>query len=119
MTTMRSPRNSALLAPLLGLAVTLSGCAANQSGGESLVQGMEPQARTAAQERAATDLNCGATEILGAEHGNLSDPYALKRVVYRVQVTGCGLRTVYSVACVHRSVCSAISEGGTVERVPK
>lgn len=89
--------------------------------GDEVVAALEPQARAAAQDRASTDLGCASTqtEILGQEHGDLNDIYALRRVVYKVRVTGCGLRTVYSVACVPNSVCSAISEGGVVERVPK
>jgi hypothetical protein len=108
-------RHGLALAALLALAA----CQSSPSQTQDTVKAMEPQAMAAAEERATTDLNCGAitTQVLSSEHGNLGDPYGLRRVVYRVQATGCGMRVNYSVACSVKSVCSALSEGGMVERV--
>jgi hypothetical protein len=85
---------------------------------EGMVDKLEPQAIEAAIDRARTDLNCGAVKptVLSREHGDLSNQYNLHRVLYRIEVTGCKLSTIYSVACVPNAVCSAISESGTVQR---
>jgi hypothetical protein len=93
--------------------LTLAACSSDPSRQEDQVKAMEPQARAAAQERATTDMSCGtiATEVLSNEHGNLGDAYSLRRIVYRVQATGCGLRGNYSVACSVNSMCSAMSDG--------
>jgi|SRR5688572_17483368 hypothetical protein len=110
-----SSRTCLLVAALL----TLPACESTPRKIEDQVKAMEPKARAAAEERATTDLNCGAisTQVLSEEHGDLGNAYSLKRVVYRVQATGCGLRTIYSVACSVNSMCGAMSEGGMVERV--
>jgi hypothetical protein len=115
-TTVGSRCRSAL-AMTIGL-VPLLGCY-NPERLERLVTSMEPIAVEAAVDRARTDLNCGAvkTAVLSREHGDLGNQYDLTRVVYRIEATGCHLRTVYSVACVPNAVCSAISEKGAVERV--
>jgi hypothetical protein len=109
---------AARLVPILGL-LALAGCGSSANTTEEHVKEMEPQAEAAAQERAATDLACGAisTQILEREHGDLSGAYGLKRVVYLIQATGCGMRARYSVACSVKSVCSALSDGGVIERV--
>lgn len=106
------------LLPATVALMTLAACATRQNQ-EDQVKALEPRALAAAQERAATDLNCGAakTEVLSTDHGDLSSLYGLRRVVFRVQATGCGLRTTYSVACAVNSMCNAMSEGGMVERV--
>jgi hypothetical protein len=103
---------------LVTAAFALAGCQ-TPAQTKDQVKAIEPQARAAAAERATTDLNCSAinTQVLNSDHGDLSDPYALKRVVYRVQATGCSLRATYSVACTTSGMCSAMSEGGVVERV--
>ena len=104
------------LAMTIGL-LPLAACKTPQQQ-EAMVQAMQPMAIDAAKDRARTDLNCQAlqTAVLSTEHGDLGDQYSLHRVVYRVEVKGCRLRTVYSVACVPNAVCSAISESGTVDR---
>jgi hypothetical protein len=98
--------------------VALAACTTDPARQQDQVKAMEPQARAAAQERATTDTGCGAvsSQIMSNEHGNLGDAYSLRRVVYRVQVTGCGMRSNYAVACVIGSMCSAMSDGD-VERV--
>jgi hypothetical protein len=98
--------------------LALAACSANPTKQQDQVKAMEPQAQAAALDRATTDTGCGAVtgQVLSNEHGNLNDAYSLKRVVYRVQVTGCGMRSNYSVACVIGSLCSAMSDGD-VERV--
>jgi hypothetical protein len=92
--------------------VLLAGCASPERQ-QDMVNKLEPQAIEAAVDRARTDLNCGAVKpnVLSREHGDLGNQYDLHRVVYRIEVTGCKLRTMYSVACVPNAVCSAISEG--------
>jgi hypothetical protein len=99
--------------------LALAACGSTPRTTAEIVQAMEPQAQAAAQERAASDLACGAisTQIVDREHGDLTGVYGLKRVVYRIQATGCGMRANYSVACSVNSVCSALSDGGVVERV--
>jgi hypothetical protein len=95
----------------------LPGCS-NPERQQAMVDKLEPQAVEAAIERARTDLNCGAVKpnVLARQHGDLGSHYDLHRVVYRIEVTGCKLSTIYSVACVPNAVCSAISESGTVQR---
>jgi hypothetical protein len=104
------------LAMMIG-SLPLAGCKTPQQQ-EEMVQTMQPMAVEAAKDRARTDLNCQAlqTAVLSTEHGDLGNQYNLHRVVYRVEVKGCRLKTVYSVACVPNAVCSAISESGTVDR---
>ena len=99
------------------IGVLLAGCASPERQ-QDMVNKLEPQAVEAAVDRARTDLNCGAVKpnVLAREHGDLGNQYNLHRVVYRIEVTGCKLSTVYSVACVPNAVCSAISESGTVQR---
>jgi hypothetical protein len=98
----------------------LAACTTDPAKQEDQVKALEPQALAAAQERAVTDLNCGAAkgQILSSDHGDLGNAYGLRSVNFRVQVTGCGLRTTYAVRCVVHSMCGAMSEGATVERVP-
>jgi hypothetical protein len=105
---------------MLGVAIVvlqLGGCASPERQ-QGMVDKIEPQAIEAAIDRARTDLNCGAVKpaVLSREHGDLGNQYNLHRVVYRIEVTGCKLSTIYSVACVPNAVCSAISESGTVQR---
>lgn len=104
-----------MLALTIGM---LAGCH-NPERLQGLVDTMEPLAVEAAVDRARTDLNCPTikTSVLSREHGDLGNQYNLHRVVYRVETTGCKLTTVYSVACVPNAVCSAISEGGSIQRV--
>lgn len=115
-TTMGSLRLAAL-ATALGLLLVLAGCS-NPERLQGMVDKMEPLAIEAALERARTDLNCGAvkTTVLSREHGDLANQYNVHRVIYRVEASGCRLKTIYSVACVPNAVCSAISESGTVQR---
>ena len=103
---------------LAAVLLALAACAPDPAKVQQEVQAMEPQARAAAQERAQTDLNCGAikTDVLSVDDKDLGNAYALNRIVYRVQTTGCGQRTTYSVAC-NKSVCSAMSDGSMIERV--
>jgi len=110
-----SPR--LMLAALVGL-LALTACRSTPEGVQQMAQAMEPLAIDAAKERAQSDLNCAAlkTTVLSRETGGISSEYDLHRVVYRVETSGCRLRTVYSVACTPKGVCSAISESGTVER---
>ncbi len=107
-----------VLATLIGL-LALFACRSSPEGVQQMAQSMEPLAIDAAKERAQTDLNCSAlkTTVLSRQTGDISSEYDLHRVVYRVETSGCRLRTVYSVACVPKGVCSAISESGTVERM--
>ena len=101
----------------VAIGVLLAGCVTPKQQQDMVTQ-LEPQAVEAAIDRARTDLNCGAVKpnVLSREHGDLSTHYNLHRVVYRIEVTGCKLSTIYSVACVPNAVCSAISESGTVQR---
>jgi hypothetical protein len=119
MTSSNSIAEASLRCTQFAALLMLAACASNPGQTQDQVKAMEPQARAAAEERATTDLNCGAisTQVLSSEHGNLNDAYSLRRVVYRVQATGCGMRVNYSVACSVKSVCSALSEGGMIERV--
>jgi hypothetical protein len=106
-----------MLAALIGL-LALTACRSTPQGVQEMAQSMEPLAIAAAKERAQTDLNCAAlkTNVLSRETGGISSEYDLHRVVYRIETSGCRLRTVYAVACTPKGVCSAISEGGTIER---
>jgi hypothetical protein len=104
---------------MLLIAALAAGCQVPQAKVQSDVNAMEPAAVAAAQERARTDLDCGAvqTEVLSREVPPSQTLYSLARYVYRIQAQGCGRRTVFSVACVTNSPCSAMSESGTIERV--
>jgi hypothetical protein len=84
---------------------------------EEIVRSMEPQAIDAAKERGKQDLNCPtvATTVLGREHGDMTEQTSLQRVVYRIETRGCGRKTTLAVACVPKSTCSALAEGGMVE----
>ena len=104
---------------MLLVAALAAGCQIPASRVESSVTAMEPTAVEAAQERARTDLNCGAvqTEVLSRDVPPNQTLYTLQRYVYRIQAQGCGRKTVFSVACVANSPCSAMSESGVIERV--
>jgi hypothetical protein len=80
---------------------------------------MQPGAIAAAEERARTDLDCGAltSKVLSSDHSQVRDAYSLRRILYRIEVQGCNRKTVFSVACSPKSPCSAMSESGLVERV--
>ena len=97
----------------------IAGCQIPAAKVQQDVSAMEPAAVIAAQERARTDLDCGAvkTAVLSREAPPSQTLYTLARYVYRIEAQGCGRRTVFSVACVVNSACSAMSESGTVERV--
>jgi hypothetical protein len=86
---------------------------------ERSVEDMQPAAIEAAQERARTDLDCSAVtgKVLSSDHSQVRDAYSLQRIVYRIEVQGCNRKTIFSVACVPKSPCSAMSESGLVERV--
>jgi hypothetical protein len=103
---------------LIGL-LWLFACQTSPEKVQEMVQSMEPLAIETAKERAQSDLNCSAlkTAVLSRDTGDISSEYDLHRVVYRVETSGCRLRTVYSVACTPKGVCSAISESGTIERL--
>jgi hypothetical protein len=96
----------------------LAGCASPASV-ERNVEDMQPAAIEAAQERARTDLDCGAVagKVLSSEHSQVRDAYSMQRIVYRIEVQGCNRKSVFSVACAPKSPCSAMSESGLVERV--
>lgn len=96
----------------------LAGCATPERV-QRQVQEMQPAAIAAAQERARTDLGCDvvAGKVLSSEHPPVRDAYGLQRILYRIEVQGCNRKTVFSVACAPDSQCSALSEGGMVERV--
>jgi hypothetical protein len=104
---------------MLLIAALAGGCQIPQARVEASAAAMEPAAVAAAQERARTDLDCGAvqTEVLSRDVPPNQTLYSLHRYVYRIQVQGCNRRTVLSVACVTNSPCSAMSESGIVERV--
>jgi len=99
--------------------VLLAGCQIPASKVEQSVNALEPAAVIAAQERARTDLDCGAvkTAVLSRDIPPNQTLYSLQRYVYRIEAQGCGRRTVFAVACVTNSPCSAMSESGIVERV--
>jgi hypothetical protein len=103
---------------LAGAALT-AGCQIPAASVEQSMSAMEPAAVSAAQERARTDLDCGAvkTTVLARESPPNQTLYTLARYVYRIEAQGCGRKTVFSVACVVNSPCSAMSESGIVERV--
>ena len=96
----------------------LAGCALPQSV-ERDAQAMQPAAIAAAEDRARTDLDCGAltSQVLSSDHSQVRDAYSLKRILYRIEVQGCNRKTVFAVACAPKSPCSAMSESGLVERV--
>jgi len=104
---------------VLALAALAAGCQIPAGRVEQSAKAMEPAAVAAAQERARTDLDCGAvqTEVLSRDVPPNQTLYSLERYVYRIQAQGCGRRTVFSVACVANSPCSAMSESGFIERV--
>ncbi|HZR03063.1 MAG TPA: hypothetical protein VFA81_07820 [Burkholderiales bacterium] len=96
----------------------LSSCATSQEAVQRRVAEMEPLAMQAARERGQTDLGCGGVQAKVAERevGDLARVQGLHRVVYRVDVAGCGRKSRYAVACTPNSVCSAMSDSGVVER---
>jgi hypothetical protein len=99
---------------LLALACAVLGaCAGTPQSNQDRVKAMEPEALAAAQERAQVDLGCATlrSTVVSTEHGDLSDAYGLRRAVYRVEATGCGMRARYAVACAVGSMCNAISDG--------
>jgi len=98
--------------------VPLAACKSSPQREQEIVQASEPGAVEAAQERARLDLNCPSiqTTILSREHGDITRPAALHRVVYRIEARGCRSRAVYMVACTPNTVCSAMTEGAGIER---
>ena len=104
---------------ILAAAVLTAGCQVPAARVEQNVSAMEPAAVSAAQERARTDLDCGAvkTTVLAREAPPNQTLYTLARYVYRIEAQGCGRKSVFSVACVANGPCSAMSESGIVERV--
>jgi len=96
---------------ILAAAVLTAGCQVPAARVEQNV--------SAAQERARTDLDCGAvkTTVLAREAPPNQTLYTLARYVYRIEAQGCGRKSVFSVACVANGPCSAMSESGIVERV--
>lgn len=102
---------------VLAMAGVLSACATKDEIRQR-VEAMEPDAQQAARERAQTDLNCAkmATRIVDRQVGELDRLQGLHRVVYQVEVSGCGHKSLYSVACSHKGLCSAMSDSGLVER---
>jgi hypothetical protein len=102
---------------ILIAAILLLGCATREDV-QKRVAAMEPKALEAARERAQSDLACGTirAELVDRQVGELDRLQGLHRVVYRIETTGCGRKSVYAVACIDKSVCSAMSDSGLVER---
>jgi hypothetical protein len=116
---MRTPAWRRLsVALVLTWLVALAACRNNPEKEREIVQELEPGAVAAAQERARLDLNCASvqTTILSREHGDITRPAALQRVVYQIEARGCRNRAVYMVACTPNTVCSAMTEGAGIER---
>ena len=99
-------------------AIALTACAPSPEQVEADVRMLEPRALAAAQERAQTDLNCGEvkTRVVSQDTTGMGNAYALDRIVYKIEATGCGLRTTYTAACT-KQVCSALSDGASIQRV--
>ena len=110
-------RGSRVAVALMVVSCALSACATKDEIRQR-VEAMEPDAQQAARERAQTDLNCAkmATRIVDRQVGELDRLQGLHRVVYQVEVSGCGHKSLYSVACSHKGLCSAMSDSGLVER---
>lgn len=104
---------------LAAAALLSAGCQIPTFKIEQSMSAVEPAAITAAQERARTDLDCGAvnTQVLSRDVPPNQTLYSLQRYVYRIEAQGCGRKSVFSVACAPGSPCSAMSESGIVERV--
>lgn len=111
---MRGSRVAIFLMVMVG---ALAACATKDDI-RKRVEAMEPDAQQAARERAQVDLNCGtmATRIVDRQVGELDRLQGLHRVVYRVEASGCGHKSLYAVACSHKGLCSAMSDSGLVER---
>lgn len=98
--------------------VCLMNACATKEDVRQRVAAMEPEALDAARERARSDLACGAVKarIVDRQVGELDRVQGLHRVVYRIEAAGCGRKSMYAVACTHKSMCSAMSDQGVVER---
>lgn len=103
---------------LLAVAASALGACATKDEIRQRVEAMEPEAQKAARERAQVDLNCGTmtTRIVDRQVGELDRLQGLHRVVYRIEASGCGRKSLYAVACSHNGLCSAMSDSGLVER---
>ena len=103
---------------LLAAPIALAACAPTPEQLENDVRALEPRALAAEQERAQADLNCGEvkTRVLSQDTSGMGNAYALDRIVYKIEATGCGLRTTYTSACT-KQVCSALSDGASIQRV--
>ena len=90
--------------PTVNVRTTLPGASPEQV--ERSVESMQPGAIAAAEERARTDLDCGAltSKVLSSDHSQVRDAYSLRRILYRIEVRGCNRKTVFSVACLHASM---------------
>lgn len=103
---------------LLAVAAGVLGACATKDEIRRRVEAMEPDAQQTARERAQVDLNCGTmtTRIIDRQVGELDRLQGLHRVVYRIEASGCGRKSLYAVACLHNGFCSAMSDSGLVER---
>ncbi len=106
------------LVVLATLLAPLAGCQIPNEKVERNAKSMEPLVLATAEERAKSDLSCGAVtaEIVARDIPKEQTAYSLQRTVYTVETQGCKRKTRYSVACVPGGPCSAMSESGLIEK---
>jgi hypothetical protein len=111
----------AALRRLMTLSVlTLAACqSVVPIGGTARLDAVEPNAISAAKDRARMDLGCEAdiaTKVMARE-GSEPGLYALDRDEYKIAATGCGKQILLTVACTRDRLCSALAEGAPVEAI--
>ena len=88
-------------------------------GGTARLDAVEPNAISAAKDRARMDLGCEADIATKVMSRAASEPglYALDRDEYKIAATGCGKQIVLTVACTRDRLCSALAQGAPVEAI--
>jgi hypothetical protein len=102
---------------VVALLAMLAGCQTGPQQEAHEAQVVKPAAIQAAVERAKLDWACDKlTSNLLAAKQREANIYSVDRAEYRVEVSGCGKRSVYTVACSNRPYCSALTESATIEK---
>jgi hypothetical protein len=103
---------------LMSLSVlTLAACQTVPIGSTARLDALQPNAISAAKDRARMDLGCEADIATQVISRAASEPglYALDRDEYKIAATGCGKQILLTVACTRDRLCSALAQGAPVQ----
>jgi hypothetical protein len=103
---------------LMSLSVLiLAACQTVPIGSTGRLDALQPNAISAAKDRARMDLGCEADIASQVISRAASEPglYALDRDEYKIAATGCGKQILLTVACTRDRLCSALAQGAPVQ----